>query len=210
VRRTVLSAAGLLGAVALAGPALRRTALRSGATDAEVAAALPGDDLVPGARVVMDRATTLPADPATVWPWIVQLGRRRAGWYFPAWVEALIPRERRGLRRIDARWQGLAPGDVVPDWGGPDAAFEVVTLERPRALVYRREDARPGREPMRVSWALVLTAPPGGGTRLHLRLRINSLGRRAPALVTTFGGLMDLATVEPMFTGLRERLTAPG
>jgi hypothetical protein len=207
VRRSFLI---LAGAAVLSGPTLGRLALRSGATEAEVRAPLPGDDLVPGARVVMDRATTLPADPATVWPWIVQLGRRRAGWYFPSWIEAVIPRERRGLRRIDPRWQGLAPGDVVPDWGGPDAAFEVVTLDPARALVYRREDARPGREPMKVSWALVLAAAPGGGTRLHLRLRINSLGRRAPALVTTFGGLMDLATVGPMFAGLRERLTAAG
>ena len=59
-----------------------------------------------------------------------------------------------------------------------------------------------------MSWALVLTPVPGSRTRLHLRLRISELGHRAPALITTVGGLMDEATVRPMFAGLRERLWA--
>jgi hypothetical protein len=34
--------------------------------------------------VVMDRAFTLPAAPAQVWPWFNQLGKNRAGWYMSA------------------------------------------------------------------------------------------------------------------------------
>ena len=106
-------------------------------TDEEVAAPLPGDEIVPDARVVIDRATTLAAPPERVWPWIVQLGKRRAGWYFPRWIEVAIPRERRGLRHVEPRWQRLAVGDVIPDWGGPAATFEVAVLDPPRALVHR-------------------------------------------------------------------------
>ena len=192
----------VLGA-ALVGAA--RLGRRSGVTDAEVRAALPGDDVVPDARVVIDRATTLHSPPERVWPWIVQLGKRRAGWYFPAWIEAVIPRDRRGLRHIEPRWQGLAVGDVIPDWGGPGATFEIVTLDPPRALVHRSTRGRPDRDPIRISWALVLS-PVAAGTRLHLRLRISALGRRAPKLVTTFAGLVDEATVAPLFAGLAERL----
>jgi hypothetical protein len=192
----------VLGA-ALVGAA--RLGRRSGVSDAEVGAALPGDDVVPDARVVIDRATTLNAPPERVWPWIVQLGKRRAGWYFPAWIEAVIPRDRRGLRYIEPRWQRLAVGDVIPDWGGPGATFEIVTLDAPRALVHRSTRGRPDRDPIRLSWALVLT-PVATGTRLHLRLRISALGRRAPTLVTTFAGLIDEATVAPLFAGLAERL----
>jgi uncharacterized protein YndB with AHSA1/START domain len=157
----------------------------------------------------MDRATTLPAPPEQVWPWLVQLGKQRAGWYLPARLETLVPPRRRGLRTIDPRWQGLAPGDVIPDWGGADAQFEVVTVDPPHALVHRSTRPRPGREPLELSWALVLTAAPPDRTRLHLRLRINALGRRAPALVTTVGGLIDEATVRPMFAGLAERVATP-
>src|SRR5258705_12488820 len=45
--------------------------------------ALPGDDIFPAADVVTDRAFTLPAPPAQVGPWFVELGERRAGWYLP-------------------------------------------------------------------------------------------------------------------------------
>jgi hypothetical protein len=198
------TAAGLASLVRAA----TRRGRASGVTSAERDRPLPGDDLVPGARVVIDRATTLPAPPEQVWPWIVQLGKLRGGWYLPAWLETAVPAARRGLRVIDPRWQGLAPGDVIPDWGGADATFEVVVLEAPRALVHRSTRPRPGRDPLELSWALVLT-PQGRRTRLHLRLRINSVGRRAPALVATLAGLVDEVTVRPMFAGLAERLRQP-
>jgi hypothetical protein len=201
MRRAIL-VLPVLGA-ALVGAA--RLGRRSGVTDAEVAAALPGDDVVPDARVVIDRAATLGAPPERVWPWIVQLGQRRGGWYFPRWIEGVIPRGRRGLRHIEPRWQRLAVGDVIPDWGGPGATFEVVALDAPRALVHRSTRGRPDRDPVRLSWPLVLT-PVAAGTRLHLRLRISALGRRAPRLVTTVAGLIDEATVAPLFAGLAERV----
>ncbi|MBN9100154.1 MULTISPECIES: SRPBCC family protein [unclassified Pseudonocardia] len=195
----------LLGSAGLAA-AVVRVGRRTGVTDDELAAVLPGDDVVPGARVVMDRATTLPAPPEQVWPWLVQLGKQRSGWYLPAWLETAIPWARRGIRTIDPRWQGLTVGDVIPDWGGADATFEVVVLDAPRALVHRSTRPRRHGGTLQVSWALVLTPVPGGRTRLHLRLRISELGHRAPALITAVGGLMDEATVRPMFAGLRERL----
>ena len=60
------------------------------ATPAERASSLPGDDLV-AADVVMDRGFDLGAPPSEVWPWLVQLGKRRAGWYLPRSVEVLVP-----------------------------------------------------------------------------------------------------------------------
>jgi hypothetical protein len=71
------------------------------ASPAEVAAARSGDEIVPGADVVMDRAFTVAAPPDAVWPWVLQLGKRRAGWYLPGSVERFIPRGRRALRHID-------------------------------------------------------------------------------------------------------------
>ena len=76
-------------------------------TAAERSAALPGDELVAPADVVMDRAFSLPAPPDDVWPWLVQLGKRRAGWYLPRWVERLVPPSRRGLRHLDPAYLDL-------------------------------------------------------------------------------------------------------
>ena len=61
-----------------------------GATPAEIVFTLPGDDLIPGTTVTFDRAATLPAPPVRVWPWLVQLGNGRPGWYFPRRLELLF------------------------------------------------------------------------------------------------------------------------
>ncbi|WP_432477980.1 hypothetical protein [Nocardioides sp. GXQ0305] len=169
-------------------------------TPGEVVRALPGDDLVPHAVVVMDRACTLPAPPEEVWPWLVQLGKRRAGWYLPRSVERWVPRSRRALRRLDPRWQDLAVGDVIPDWGGRDETFEVALLDPPRALVHT---SRRGRTD--VSWALCLEAR-DDGARLQLRLRLGPV--RHPRLVGTVGDAFDWLTVRGLAAGLAERVAS--
>ncbi len=118
----------------------------------ERAAARAGDEIVAAADVVMDRGFTVHAPPEAVWPWLVQLGKSRAGWYFPASVERVIPRGRRAAHRIEPAWQGLRVGDVIPDSGGPGATFEVASLAAPRELVYR-----PHRGRTQVSWSIMLT-----------------------------------------------------
>jgi hypothetical protein len=160
----------------------------------------------------MDRIVELDASPQELWPWLVQLGKRRAGWYMPASVERVVPRGRRAIRYLDPRWQQLAVGDAIPDWGPGDPSFVAEVVDRPRALVYRSERPRRQRRhdrrtrpPMVLSWALILT-PTTDGTRLQIRLRVNALVSRFPRLAETFGGLIDLLTIMLLDRGLRERL----
>ena len=72
----VRAVAEVLAAVPLfaAAPLLRHWHVRWGATDAEVAAAMPGDEIEPIARVRATRAISVDAAPEAVWPWIVQIG----------------------------------------------------------------------------------------------------------------------------------------
>jgi hypothetical protein len=159
----------------------------------------------------MDRHLDLDASVEEVWPWVEQLGKDRAGWYLPHGVELLVPRRRRALRRVESRWLGLAPGDVVPDWGPGDPTFEVLEIEPPHHLVYwseRPRRARRGvpRPPLRLTWALVLS--PAGPRRSHLDLRLRlDLGKPAGPVATYGGGAVDLLTVWLMGRGLRERLS---
>ncbi|MET3810658.1 hypothetical protein [Arthrobacter sp. UYEF3] len=185
-----------------------------GRSTEEARAVVPGDGLVPAPDVVMDRGFDLPAPPEMVWPWIAQLGKERSGWYLPRWAEALIPAGRRALRHIDPALQDLRAGDVIADWGGPGATFEIASIDPPRALVHRSQ-----RGALAVSWAIVLRAAPGGsalsgtgtgiGSRVHLRLRLAGVKRRR--LVEIGGGLFDLLTIAGLAAGLRERLSSdPG
>lgn len=164
---------------------------------------MPGDDLVSPADVVLDRAFTLSAPPAAVWPWFVQLGRRRAGWYLPGRIEAVMPRARRALRRLDPALQALAVGDVIPDWGGRDASFTVDMLQPPTTLVHRDQRGRTS-----ISWAITLTPVDRGGTRVHLRLRMAPV--RRVRLAETLGGLVDALTIVGLRAGLRERVALDG
>jgi hypothetical protein len=169
----------------------------------DVRRALPGDELVPDADVVMDRAFDLPAPPETVWPWFLQLGKKRAGWYLPSSVERFMPRSRRGLRRLDPDLVAEAHvGHVIPDWGRKDATFEMAILDPPHALVHTTKRGR-----THGSWAIVLTAydvPSPVGTHVQLRLRLSPVKR--PWLAHTFGDVIDAATVAGLAAGLRERV----
>jgi hypothetical protein len=166
----------------------------------ELRAPLPGDDLLPHAHVVMDRAFTLRARPDEVWPWIVQLGKGRAGWYLPRPVERVVPRSRRALRHVEPRWQDLAVGDVVPDYGGGHATFTVAAVDPPRTLLYTSRRGRTS-----VTWVLALREDEDGpGTRMHLRLRLRPV--QHVRLAERVGGAFDLLTVAGLAAGLRERV----
>ncbi len=170
-------------------------------TVAERTARLPGDEVVSPADVVMDRAFTLDSPPHVVWPWVVQLGKRRAGWYFPRAVERFVPRRRRGLRTIDPDLLELAVGDVVPDWGGADATFTVLELVVGSHLLYGST-----RGHTRLTWCLRLSAVGATRTRMHLRLRLAPV--RHPVVADRVGGLFDQLTVVGLAAGLRERVLA--
>src|SRR5579875_2173308 len=77
------------------------------ASPAERAAGRPGDGLVDPASVVMDRAFTLRAPREAVWPWLVQLGKGRAGWYLPRAIERFMPSSRRAARSLNPAWLHL-------------------------------------------------------------------------------------------------------
>ena len=166
-------------------------------TSAEVAARLPGDDLVP-ADVVMDRAFTLDATPAEVWPWLVQVGKGRAGWYFPRAVERFVPASRRAARRIVPELQTHQVGETIADWGGRDATLTVAQVEPPSTLVYQSRRGRAG-----FSWALVLRSV-GDDTRVHSRVRMGPI--RHQRLAERLGGTFDLLTILGLATGLQQRL----
>jgi hypothetical protein len=157
----------------------------------ETAKALPGDDLIPEPTTVDTRGITIDAPVEAVWPWLVQMGYGRGGWYsYDAMdmkgmsAEAILP-----------ELQSLAVGDTVPT--DPGGGFVVKVIEREHALVLyvdpeivaartggrltvgeARGVAMSGRflgtaTPPRFSaaWAFVLAPLGGGRTRLLERFR---------------------------------------
>jgi hypothetical protein len=177
---------------------LQRNGLRAG----EAERALPCDAILPHASIVMDRATTLPAPPEVVWPWLTQLGKDRAGWYFPRWVERVIPPGHRGARRLLPDHPGLAVGDRVLDWGPERPTLDAVIVDEPSDIGFRSTRGR-----TEITWELNLRPDGDSHTRLHLRLRIDRRRDWLTPVIRYAGGAFDWLTVVGLFAGLRERVS---
>jgi hypothetical protein len=202
MRRTARIAAGALAAAAgwalVYRLGLRAWCLTWGATAAEAAEPLPGDDLLPDAEIVATRAITIDAPPGAVWPWLAQMGSGRAGAYTYDWIENLFGLGMHSADEILPEHQDVKVGDAFRlGPGRPFMRFEVV--EPGRALVVRFEDGT-------WVWSFVLRAV-DGGTRLLSRNRIATPGGSfAGRLVTTY--LMEpgsLVMERKMLLGIRSR-----
>jgi hypothetical protein len=116
----------------LVAPLLRRRHRTWGARPDEIAAAMPGDDLLPRAQYVATRAITVSAPPEEVWPWLVQVGYRRGGWYandlldnfalpsareiFPQLQDIHVGQRLAMVPRPSERTAFVVDGFVAPEW----------------------------------------------------------------------------------------------
>jgi proline iminopeptidase len=147
-----------------------------GASREEVAEPYPGAEIVPDGKRGATMAVTIDAPPKAVWPWLLQLGGDRGGWY--SW-DLLDNGGRPSADRIHPEWQGLNVGDTVKYWTkryGPVDAWEVAALEPNRFLGLhglsdlrgRRLDTKQPRPSAYTEglWAFQLKELPGQRTRL--------------------------------------------
>jgi hypothetical protein len=145
----------------------------------ENARPLPGDELLSDAADQVTHGVTVEAAPGAIWPWLVQMGCRRAGFY--SW-DVLDNGGVRSAREVHPELQGLAVGDVIPATPDGKDGFQVLVLDEARALVlgglFDVESnselpfvaARPRRY-WHVTWAFVLVPLDQGRTRLLVRAR---------------------------------------
>ncbi len=142
--RTTVRAGALLGAAA-AGlwAALLPRVLKWGATDDEVVRPLPGDQLVDNPMYVTTRAITVAAPAAAVWPWLVQLGQNRGGFYSYDFFENVFRLDIHNADRVHDEWQGLRVGEdfVTLD---PDGAMKLTIAVMGLSAPSSSWPARPG------------------------------------------------------------------
>jgi len=112
--------------------------LQWGATEREASTPMPGDEYIPFPRYITNRAITINRPAAEVWPWIVQLGQGRGGFYSYDWLENLMGLDIHSSDHILPEHQNLKVGDILPN--GPDTPDEgvvVAAIEAEQALVLR-------------------------------------------------------------------------
>ena len=175
---------------------LRQPMLTWGATTAEAARAMPGDDLVPDADLVATRAITIAATVEQVWPWLVQIGIGRAGGYTYDWLERLADLDVTSADRIVEELQHLDVGDVIPvDNDG--SGLRVMLIDPPHVLATRNDEGT-------WSWTWVLD-PLMDQTRLVSRTRMASTSPANRAATELLLLPASLVMERKMLLGLRER-----
>jgi hypothetical protein len=200
--RTVTATA--LVAAVLAG---RRRQLRWGARREELAARLPGDDIVPDPDLVATRAITVRASPADVWPWIVQLGQNRGGFYSYDALENLVGCDIHSADRIVPAWQDVTVGDEVTL--APEVPLTVAVADPPRAFVLSGAVPVGGAgPPYDFSWSFVLDDR-DDGTRLLVRERYHYTRWWAPLLVEPVA-VVSFVMHQRMLRGIRDRAEQAG
>jgi hypothetical protein len=136
---------------------LRRVA----ASSTERAGSLPGDDLIPNPIASLTNAITIRCSRERVWPWLVQMGAGRAGWYS---YDRIDNGRQRSANRIVPEFQSISVGTLFPALPGAKDGFFVLSYEPDRFLTL-------GAGP--VTWSFVLEAAGACHTRLITRARAN-------------------------------------
>jgi hypothetical protein len=144
---------------ALVAVPLSRRAVRAGLE--ESTRSLAGDELVTRPKLAWTHAMTIDGCPREIWPWLVQMGCRRAGWYS---YDGLDNGGAPSAERIVPELQQAAVGDVFPMTPTADRDFVVRAVEPERALVL-------GDATGSATWAFVLTPISKASTRVIVRVR---------------------------------------
>jgi hypothetical protein len=180
-------------------PLYRRWHLRWGSTPAEVAAVLPGDAFFPRAQFRATRAITIDAPPDAVWPWLVQVGCLRAGFYSNDLLDNLgHPSAATILPELQhlqvGQWVPMSPAATPTD----RTALRVHSFEVGEWLLWTKPDS---------TWAWRLTPVGRGGTRLVTRIHAvydwqHPLTALLGVLLMEFG---DFAMLRRMLRGIKTR-----
>jgi hypothetical protein len=171
--------------------------------------------LLPDARAFTTHAITITAPAHEVWPWLVQMGWGRAGWYTYRWVDRLLfPANGPSADQLLPEHQQLEVGDHIPD--GPPASdcwFTVERLEPDRLLVLRSTRHLPASWRQRGLgmewiWSWHLSEPAPGRTRLiqRNRMRLDPAWFERAFLATIIPA--DFVMARSHLRGLRRRAQA--
>lgn len=166
---------GITGAIAiffsiLLTPLFRSWRTRWGATDLEIAKSYPGDEIIPSPKLGWTHAVTIKTTPEQVWPWIVQIGCQRAGWYS---YDLLDNGGQPSAVRILKEHQHLVAGDTISMEPKGAYTIPVAVIDPGRVMVLGGNLPTAPDDPISTTWAFVIEPQGENAARLLSRWRVN-------------------------------------
>lgn len=172
---------------------IRPWQLRWGATDEEVARAMPGDDVVKHATFNATRALTIQARPEEIWLWVVQMGFNRAGYYSYDWIDNL---GRPSAERIIPELQQVAVGDLIPIYG--TFGLRVKEFEHNRWMLWWDTKGN-------TSWYWGLSPLDAHATRLITRIRMRYHWLSPAILFDLLADVGDIVMMRKCLLSIKQR-----
>ena len=160
-----------------------------GASKEEIELSLPGDELVNNPDFIFTRAITIEAKPEKIYPWILQIGYNRAGFYSYDWFDNS---GKRSSERILSHHQNLKNGDTIPI--SNFVQMTVDTLESDKFLTIGHG-----------SWTWYLNPVDDSSTRLITRMRGVYKGGFTKNSITFLTELGDLPFMRKSMIGIKQR-----
>lgn len=150
---------------------LRPRFLSWGTVRGEMKVSLPGDQFVPDDNLLLQttRTVIIPAPARVIWPWLVQVGQGRAGFYSYDWLENIFRMDIHNTDQILPQFQNLKVGDTIPFWKG--VGVDVVEID-PGCWLVLAGSLQPGGDDIGGSWSFILLPSDEGTTRLIVRTRV--------------------------------------
>jgi hypothetical protein len=233
VRALIIFLVGAIASLAVTYMVVLRPRIKTWGVDPiETEAALPGDELITEPMATETRGVTIDAPVSQVWPWLVQMGMGRAGWYS---FESMDKRNK-SADSILPQFQKLEPGEIMPIYNG--GGFEVRTVDPQSALVLftdtamiskqakdaglvtqeQLEQAQPKRgqfgrgsyPDFSASWAFILKPTDDGQTRLIERFRVKAESKMpANAVMQELMSTGIVLMARKQMLGIKERAERP-
>jgi len=171
---------------------LRQWCLHWGATQAELRSTLPGDPLFPAFSSDATHAITIDAPPEKIWPWLMQIGQDRSGFYSYTFLENAFRCDMPEVHSLRPEWKPRTQGETV--WFCAPQRFQgqgkmisaIVEQDHAFAMVSANDwrSLQAGGTAHEGIWSFTLEKGPNGHTRLIARLR----GGAPPSLTARLVG----------------------
>lgn len=173
--------------------------LRWGATDVEVKRSMPGDEINPHPTFLATRAITIEGTPEQIWPWLLQMGYGRAGFYaYDIFENIGSPRGIQSADYIIPEFQKFEVGDPMPI--SPAGGLSFYAIEPNKYVIWRGDDTYGG-----FIWALYPLD--NQHTRLVSRARLSySWNRPTQLIFDLFTEFADHLAIRKILQGVKGRV----